>query len=260
MALAADIRTCLRFHHQLGVEYYPLTPQLQRCLAKKGEQPDTAACAQKVLQPCPPSHPKKSLPANSAVTAEQLVLLHRDIEDCRLCTLASARQGQVTGAGTIASRLLLIGDYSSQEVGFSATALFGAAEDAMLWNMMRAIGLGPEDVYVTNTVKCCPRAAQQPEQESEQRCLSYLRREIELVRPRIICAMGEVAARSILGGSEPVARLRGRFHRYQYGGEESDPVQVMVTFHPRFLLEHGDMKKAVWQDLQMIQRQLRTLL
>jgi len=110
---------------------------------------------------------------------------------------------------------------------------------------------------VTNTIKCCPQTAQQPDRESEQHCLAHLRREIELLRPRIICAMGEVAARAVLGSSEPVLRLRGRFHPYKYSGDAGESTQVMVTFHPRFLLQYGDMKKAAWKDLQMVQRQLQ---
>ncbi|MBV5318550.1 MAG: uracil-DNA glycosylase [Desulfobulbaceae bacterium] len=258
VAIAAGIRTCLQFHQQLGIKQYPLTPDLQQCLARK--QPHAKEILRpQAPQPLPLTRPEKTPPIGTAALAEQFTALHREIEVCRLCTLATSRQGQVIGGGTIASRLLIIGDYSSQTTGFSTTNLFGAAEDAMLWNMMRAIGLSPEEVYVTNTVKCCPLPTGPPETEQELRCLAYLRREIELIGPRIICAMGESAARSVLEGNEPVARLRGRFHRYRYSKEGADPIQIMVTFHPRFLLECADMKKAAWLDLQAIQRLLQTL-
>jgi len=257
VALASDIRTCLQFHLQLGVEPYPLTSGLRKFLVGKGEKFNAAEPVKRVPQPFSPPRFAMPQPASAAATSGLLTSLHLDIENCRLCDLVSARQGQVLGVGTVATRLLIIGDYSSQEGGFLPKTLFGAAEDAMLWNMMRAIGLAPEEVYVTNTVKCCPLAARQPERGSEQCCLAYLRREIELIRPQIICAMGEAAARSVLGSSEPVVRLRGRFHSYRYGGEAGDSIQIMVTFHPRFLLVCGDMKKAAWKDLQMMQRQLQ---
>ena len=257
VALASDIRTCLQLHQLLGVEQYPLTPGLQKCLAGKGEKLNAAAPLKRTPQPFPPPRSAMPQPASTAATSGQLASLRRAIEDCCLCDLASGCQGKVYGVGTVTARLLIIGDYSSQTGEFSETTLFGTAEDAMLWNMMRAIGLAPEDVYVTNTVKCCPQAARQPERESEQRCLAHLRREIELIRPRIICAMGEAAARSVLGGSESVLRSRGRFHRYGHGGEAGDGIQFMVSFHPRFLLGCEDMKKAAWKDLQMIQRQLQ---
>jgi len=257
VALASDLRTCLQFQQQLGVGPYPLTPGLRKFLAGKGGKLNAAEPVKQVPQPISPPRSAMPQPASTAATSGQLTSLHLDIENCRLCNLVYVRQGQVLGVGAVAARLLIIGDYSSQEDGFLPKTLFGAAEDAMLWNMMRAIGLAPEEVYVTNTVKCCPLAARQPERESEQCCLAYLRREIELIRPQIICAMGEAAARSVLGSSEPVVRLRGRFHPYRYGGEAENSIQIMVTFHPRFLLACGDMKKAAWKDLQMMQRQLQ---
>jgi len=257
VALAAGIRTCLQLHQQMGIKDYPLTPGLRQCLSAKKPPVKADFRPPRAPQPPPPVRPEEvPLPATPATT-EQLAALHRAIESCRLCDLAPARQGQVVGAGTVTSRLLIIGDYSRQTAGFSTTTLFGAEEDTLLWNMMRAIGLSPEDVYVTNTVKCCPLPPDPPDATHAQRCLAYLRREIELVRPRIICAMGEAAARSVLESSEPVSRLRGRFHRYRYGKEGADTIQIMVTFHPRFLLECPDMKKATWLDLQMIQRQLQ---
>lgn len=259
VALAADIRTSLLFHQQLGIERYPLTPVLRQAQARKAEKPDSAEPLKRAPRSVMPSPQKESSSIDTAATANQLARLRQDIQACRLCTLATTRQGLVLGAGTGASRLLIIGDSSRQKTEFTATTLFGDAEDAMLWNMMRAIGLAPEDVYVTNTIKCCPPILHQPEKESEQRCLAYLHREIELVRPQVICAMGETAVRAILGSNEPVARLRGKFHHYRYGGEAGSPIPVMVTFHPRSLLECTDLKKATWHDLQMIQRQLQTL-
>ncbi len=263
VAVAADIRNCLQLHQQLGVEQYPLTPGLQKFLAGKEGKPNAVEPLKQKLQPVMP--PRSTLqppilqPAHSVATSGQFASLRQAVAACCLCDLAFVRQGQVFGVGPVTARLLIIGDYSSQGDEFSPTTLFGTAEDAMLWKMMRAIGLTPEEVFVTNAVKCCPNAARQPSKESEQHCLVHLRREIELLRPRIICAMGEAAARLVLGGSESVLRLRGRFHRYGYSGEAAagDGIQIMVTFHPRFLLEYEDMKKAAWKDLQMIQRQLQ---
>lgn len=257
LALASDIRTCLRLHRQLGIANYPRTPGLQQFLVKKNSAPAPGGYRHKEPRPVSlPSKEKSSQAQKRVVPADQFAIVHHDISNCRLCPLALASQGQVIGSGDPAARLLIIGDYSSQLNGFSTDTLFSSAEDTMLWNMMRAIGLVPAQVYVTNAVKCCPQAGRQPAIESEQQCRAYLHREIELIRPRIICAMGETAARSVLGGSEPLFRLRGRFHPYPLKGE-GYRIQVMVTFHPRFLLANADFKKAAWQDLQMIQRQLQ---
>jgi uracil-DNA glycosylase len=257
LALAAALRTALRFHHQMGIENYPSTSQPEPCLKQDRKVPELQKSSRLALPAAvPPPHRAQTEPRTKGGGESQLIALRQDIEACRLCALAAARQGLVAG-GAAGSQLLVVGDYSSQDTGFSAAIQFGAAEDAMLWNMMRAIGLTPDDVYVTNAVKCCPLPTELPGVESVQHCREHLLREIELVRPRVICAMGESAVQSVLGGNESVFRLRGRFHRYRVGGDAADAPQVMVTFHPRFLLKNAELKKAAWLDLQMIQRLLQ---
>lgn len=257
LSLAGALRTCLHFHQQMGIERYPLTPELRQCLHPKSGKPESKH--RDALQPPvgPPVRPAQAQPVPRGDGAAHLLKLRQDIADCRMCGLASARQGVVPGSGAAGSSLLVAGDYSCQDAGFSAAILFGTAEDAMLWNMMRAIGLTPEDAYVTNAVKCCSLATELPGDESAQRCRVHLVREIELVRPRVICAMGEAAARLLVGGDESVFRLRGKFHQYRLAGEAGGTIPVMVTFHPRFLLKNVELKKAAWQDLQMIQRLLQ---
>ncbi len=123
----------------------------------------------------------------------------------------------------------------------------------MLRKMMEAIGLTIEDIYVTNVIKCCPLDPL-PDMTCASRCFAHLSREIAALKPHLILAMGEMAASRILATSAPLVRLRGRFHPYRY--PDSVPAKVMPTFHPRFLLANPEMKKMVWMDLQMIQRQL----
>ena len=253
-ALAEALRTVLRHHEQMGVEQYPLTPALRECLRPASARPGPAKSSPAKPPPMAPVRSEPPRRTGGDAAAAQLRAFLRDVEACRLCSLASGRQGVVGGSGRAGAALLVVGDYSAQDTGFSVATLLGRDEDAMLWNMMRAIGLTPEEVYVTNAVKCCPLPTEQPGDESMQCCRGHLAREIELVRPRVVCALGEVAARSFLGSQEPVIRLRGRFHPYRTEGGKGAVLQVMVTFHPRYLLRHAEMKKAAWQDLQMIQR------
>lgn len=124
----------------------------------------------------------------------------------------------------------------------------------MLWKMMQAIKLSQGEVYVTNLIKCRIAGAGKPDSAMAASCFSYLTREIVSLRPRIICAMGDMAAQHLLGRTEPLVRLRGAFHSYRYA--EDGELPVIVTFHPRFLLANAEMKKAAWQDLQQIQRRL----
>jgi DNA polymerase len=261
LALADGLRTCLRLHQQLGLDSYPYTPGLREFLrprrprAGAGEnRRRTAASAPS--RPARPAVPGPTKAEINAASNDQLSSVRQDIERCTLCPLAHSRLGMVPGSGTAPAALLIIGDHSRQHGNFSAEILFGGEEDVMLWNMMRAIGLGPADVYVTNTVKCCPVDAGQSLAASEQACCGYLQREIALVRPRVILAMGEAAAKAVLGTGDPVFRLRGRLHPARLSALTGTPIPVMVTFHPRYLLAQAAMKKAAWQDLQIVQHHL----
>lgn len=262
-AIALSLRANLRAHVLTGINTYPLTPGLHRFVGgpcERATSPNNSVAsarpggADKVgLQPAPPPVADQGIPSRS----DDFDRLRANIAACGLCGLSGNRQGQVHGRGGTSSGLLFVGDYSRQNGAFSSDTLFGAEEDAMLWNMVRAIGLSPEEVRVTNAVQCCPPCGGPPDPESGALCQAYLLREILLVRPRLICAMGEGAAAAVLGGSESVLRLRGRLHPYGPGGETSTGVQVVVTFHPRLLLEQPEWKKAAWEDLQMVQRHLR---
>ncbi|ADW19063.1 Uracil-DNA glycosylase superfamily [Desulfobulbus propionicus DSM 2032] len=263
LALGEGVRTLLRLHQQMGISHYPLTPGLGTFVRAKQARPNEQK--KRMRPPAPTAAPvgKKTAPAATATAgqpppteSDRLSVLRRDIEVCRLCPLAADRWGVVFAAGTAPARLLVIGGHSRQEGEYSPTILFGGQEDVMLWNMMRAIGLGSGDIVVTNAIKCCPKADLPP--ESLHACTVHLRREIALVQPRVILAMGEEAAHAVLGTGEPISRLRGRFHAARQDDANGVPIPVMVTFHPRFLLAQPAMKQAAWQDLQMIQRRLST--
>ncbi|MCL2459579.1 MAG: uracil-DNA glycosylase [Desulfobulbus sp.] len=255
LRLAGALRTLLHHHRQMGIERYPLAPGLQQFLRSQGrpampaERRISKAAMAEQTKAAPPATPEKS--------RAELCALGREIDLCRQCSLASARRGVVCASGIAGALLMVVGDYSAQSAEFSAATLFGADEDPMLWNMMRAIHLTPEQVYVTNVVKCCPLAAEAPGEESIRCCHGFLLREIELVRPKVVCAMSEIAVGMLTGAQGALARLRGKFYPCRRQNAAAEPLQVMATFHPRFLLRNLDLKKAVWQDLQLIQRRLQ---
>lgn len=186
--------------------------------------------------------------------AETAAAISADIVACRRCEPGGLSPHRVAGQGGVQAKLMVVGDYCSQEAGRIRKAVFGPREDEMLWKMMQAIDLSPDEVYVTNLLKCLPPGDGRTDPGMAARCLSYLVREIGLVRPKMICAMGDMAAHQLLGRTDPLVRLRGVFHDYRYG--EGSQLPVMVTFHPRFLLANAEMKKAAWLDLQQIQRRL----
>ncbi len=241
----------LRFHQALGINEYPGSPGLRRFLRKRAAQVETprpGRVAAPVKSPRP--RPEPGEPAGIRLQG-----LGREMAACSFCPLAAGRLGIVPGAGGESSALMVVGDWSQQEKGhFSPATIFGLYDDALLVKMMAAIGLQPGDIYVTNCVKCCPPPGQEPDRACREACFSFLEREIAAVRPRVICAMGDMAAGMLLGRREPLVRLRGRFYQFRY--QAGSPVAVMPTFHPRFLQRHEEMKKGTWLDLQAIRRHL----
>ncbi len=243
-SLTVQVRDLLRFHQRVGLTHYPQKEQLQTLFSstlsgntKPERRPATAASRRKS--------------ENSLLS---MAGIREDIARCERCMKKTDRLGQVLGSGPDSPRLMVVGDFPCPEEGaVSDQRLFGEAEDSMLRRMMEAIRLSMDEVYVCNMVKCVAVEGQ-PDKECARRCFFHLKREIAALRPAYILAMGESPAALLTGSSAPLVRLRGRF--YSYAGAGNAPVRIMPTFHPRFLLQHAEMKQMVWQDLQMVQRQL----
>lgn len=246
-----DLKRRLRFHRALGIKEYPRNADVERFLSHLGSGSAKSAKRSVPRQPDKPVRPG-SVDIGDGKSA--LAALDEEVASCRFCPVSAQRQGTVSGKGNAGARLMVVGDWSRQDDAFGSDVLFGRDEDAMLWKMMAAIDLGVDQVYVTNCLKCCPEKGTEPDAETVTKCFSYLEREIAAAGPVLICAMGEMAARALLGTAAPLFRLRGRIGAYRYQASES--VAVMPTFHPRFLLKNPEMKKATWQDLQLIKRYL----
>jgi len=128
---------------------------------------------------------------------------------------------------------------------------FVGAAGQLLTRIIEAIQLRREEVYIANILKCRPPNNRNPLPDEIALCRPYLDRQIELIRPRIICALGKFAAQTLLATDTPISRLRGRFHDYR-------GTPVMPTFHPAYLLRNPGGKRAVWEDMQQIQAALAT--
>ncbi len=244
--LSRQVRDYLMYHRHMGVESYPAGDELKGFLKEKNK------CS------LPRRPGRTTVPVNRAAqtAGSSLAIVNQEITDCRLCTLATNRCGQVKGTGSESPKLLVVGDWCRQEEPFSGAILFGREEDAMLKRMVEAIGLTWEEVYVSNVIKCCPLNPL-ADKDCARQCFAYLGREIALLQPSLVLAMGEIATAQLLGTTVPLVRLRGRFHPYL--AAKSLRTRVMPTFHPRFLMKNPEMKQMVWQDLQLLQRQLSSL-
>ena len=181
--------------------------------------------------------------------------LEQAVSSCRACTLCSSRKNTVFGVGDRAAQWMVIGEAPGENEDLQGEPFVGQA-GKLLDNMLRAIGLSRQaaaqeatasngksaGVYIANTLKCRPPGNRNPEPQELQTCAPYLQRQVALVRPRIILAMGRFAVQSLLGSQEPIGRLRSRLHTYQ-------GVPVVVTYHPAYLLRNPADKAKAWADL-----------
>lgn len=166
---------------------------------------------------------------------------------CTLCALCAGRTRSVFGHGSLQADWMVVGDAPDADDD-AAGAPFAGRAGQLLDNMLAALRLSRGEAsrasraYVTPSVKCRPPAGRVPEPGEVERCRPYLTRQVGLVQPRLIIAMGRVAAQAVLGTAEPTARLRGRVHRFE-------GVPVVVTYAPAHLLRHPQDKAAAWEDL-----------
>ncbi|VFQ47308.1 uracil-DNA glycosylase [Desulfoluna butyratoxydans] len=195
--------------------------------------------------------PKGSGPGVHRSVAEPVVdtleTIRRDMGECTRCSLFRGRTNIVFGAGNPQARLMFIGDMPLAEEDRQGTPFLGASGE-LINNMIKAMGLRREDVYLSNLLKCCPAPGQGRPDASF--CLSFLERQIAVVRPDVICALGAVAAQALLGITSGVAEIRGQFQNYK-------GIRLMPTFHPTFLLRHPERKRQAWQDLQQVMAVLK---
>lgn len=173
--------------------------------------------------------------------------LRAAVAGCRACGLCESRKQTVFGVGGEQARLMIIGEAPGEQEDLQGEPFVGQA-GKLLDNMLRAIGLtrgdGPPErqVFIANTLKCRPPRNRNPEPAETARCAPFLARQIELVQPKLLLAMGRFAAQSLLASDEPIGKLRGRVHRWR-------DTPVVVTYHPAYLLRTLADKARAWDDL-----------
>jgi DNA polymerase len=168
--------------------------------------------------------------------------LEAAVAGCRACGLCEARRNTVFGVGPRQADWMVIGEAPGETEEQQGEPFSGQA-GRLLDNMLRALGLDRgNNVYIANVLKCRPPGNRNPEPEEIARCEPFLRRQVELVRPRMIVAMGRFAVQALLQTQEPVGKLRGRVHRYH-------GVPLVVTYHPAYLLRNLPDKSKAWADL-----------
>lgn len=171
--------------------------------------------------------------------------LRSTVASCKLCSLYTTRTQTVFGTGDQQANLMIIGDAPGVDEDRQGEPFVGRAGQ-LLNEMLRAIGFKREQVYIANIIKCRPSNSNAPQGTEMNSCHAYLQRQIALVQPAVIMAVGELTAQYLLKRDETLANLRGKEHRYP-----GSDIPVIATYHPTFLLDSSTEKRNAWHDLLM---------
>lgn len=169
--------------------------------------------------------------------------LESQASGCTRCPLHASRTQTVFGVGNRSARWMIIGEAPGADEDREGEPFVGKAGQ-LLNQMLRAVGLARSDVYIANILKCRPPRNRDPEPEEVRSCADYLNRQIELIGPLLILAVGRIAAQNLLHEDQPVGRLRGTVHRFGEAG-----IPLVVTYHPAYLLRSPSQKRKAWSDL-----------
>jgi uracil-DNA glycosylase len=265
-AMRDALQERMRFYRELGLtEFYrrpvdeALLPVLERAdVAGAGVSAINVAAQADLIpveenSPIPPRKPIYAAPPAFDVVPVQdrgaaLQMIRDDIGDCTRCALHKGRNKIVFADGSPEARLLFVGEGPGADEDAQGLPFVGRAGQ-LLNNMISAMGLKREEVYIANVVKCRPPGNRTPEPEEANTCSPFLFKQIDVVRPEVIVALGATAATYLLGARQPLAGLRGRVHSLR-------GAKLIVTYHPAYLLRDPRQKKEAWADLQIAMREL----
>jgi DNA polymerase len=200
--------------------------------------------------------PKKSLPLPPEAppprderisTPPTLEAVREELGDCRRCKLHKTRTSIVFGSGNLRAKLVFVGEGPGRDEDLQGEPFVGQAGQ-LLTKIIQAIQLRREEVYITNIIKCRPPGNRNPEPDEIGSCEPFLVKQLEAIRPKLICALGTFAAQTLLKTEEKISSLRGEFHQYQ-------GIPLMPTYHPAFLLRNPNSKRDVWEDMKKLKRE-----
>jgi DNA polymerase len=261
-----SVAETIRYYRELGIYdlYQREVPEgtfiVREELAAVSAESEAASPAMLVA-----SEPEGDAAQLAAILADKpaaLGVIRNDLGDCTRCRLSQERTNLVFGVGNPHTRIMFVGEGPGADEDAQGEPFVGRAGQ-LLNNMITAMGIRREDVYIANVVKCRPPKNRTPERDECDTCGPFLMRQISVVRPEIIVALGATAAKYLLGTSDSMANLRGRIYEFHpvmpHSAPERDPAfstSLVVTYHPAYLLRDPRQKKEAWLDLQMVMKHL----
>ena len=191
----------------------------------------------------------KTKPQKIQSNEEALSAINTGMADCSLCSLGKTRRNLVFGVGNPHAKLVFVGEAPGADEDEQGLPFVGRAGQ-LLTKIIEAMGLSRKEVYICNILKCRPPQNRNPLPHEIEACEPYLKQQLKIISPQIICALGTFAAKALLKTDVPISVLRGRFHTYE-------GIKLMPTYHPAYLLRNPSAKKTVWEDVQLIMKELQ---
>ncbi|MCU1286657.1 MAG: phage polymerase-related protein [Acidobacteriales bacterium] len=237
----------VQFYRDLGIHSFYRRSEAPVAEAHTPEVESTMAKSSSAAKPAPVK--VKSLPVlNDLSKTAALDAIRADIGDCTRCRLSKERNQIVFGTGNMDADIMFVGEGPGADEDEQGLPFVGRGGQ-LLNNMINAMGIKREDVYIANVVKCRPPGNRTPERDECDTCSPFLMQQIEVVKPKIIVALGAVAAKNLLGLNDSMANLRGQIYDFKN-------TNLAVTYHPAYLLRDPRQKAEAWKDLQMVMKHL----
>ena len=192
----------------------------------------------------------KKVKADSMNKEEQLKTVCQEMANCRLCQLAKTRHNLVFGDGNPHAQIVFVGEAPGADEDEQGLPFVGRAGQLLTDIIVKGMKLKRKDVYICNILKCRPPGNRNPLPDEINKCEPFLKKQLQIISPKIICALGTFAAQTLLKTDIPISALRGRFHSYE-------GIKLMPTYHPAYLLRNPAAKKPVWEDVQMIMKEIQ---
>ncbi len=192
------------------------------------------------------SLPASEMKADEAIQSHIITLadVRKELGDCKRCKLHRGRKTIVFGEGNEKATLMLIGEGPGYDEDVQGRPFVGRAGQ-LLTKILQSINLPREEVYIANIIKCRPPQNRNPEPDEIQSCSPFLMKQISVIQPKIICALGTFSAQTLLKTDTKITALRGKLY-------DLEGIKVMPTYHPAFLLRNPDKKREVWEDMKKI--------
>jgi uracil-DNA glycosylase len=250
----------------LGAKWLPMAPLSPkdakqhkapaRTMTPKTASPNTPTIqANQSMEPAP-ARPPKINDGEMMARKDKLNEIARTVARCTRCGLHPLRKKVVPGQGNPNARIVFVGEAPGESEDEQGLAFVGKA-GKLLTNIIEAMGLSRDDVYICNILKCRPPGNRDPQADEIVACIDYLYQQLDIIQPEMIVALGAHAARTLLGSPATIGQLRGRVHQYQ-SHPLAKPIRLVATYHPAYLLRSysPENRQRVWSDMQMVLKEL----